>query len=115
VLDELEAIADEDVDVLMPGPGDLALGFGVPGRLDHPLVRNAVDRIAEATRAPGAPALMAFVEDVAEVPALWEAGVRLFIAAIDLALLRRGYSALLDAVSSGWSTGSSASITRSRA
>lgn len=43
----------EGVDVLMMGPGDLSLQLGVPGQFDHPDIRDATERIAEAAGAHG--------------------------------------------------------------
>jgi 2-keto-3-deoxy-L-rhamnonate aldolase RhmA len=41
------------VDGVFIGPYDLSASYGVPGQLDHPLVRNAMGRVLSATRAAG--------------------------------------------------------------
>ncbi len=45
----VDAIAAVDgVDVLFIGPADLSLALGIPGQLDHPDFRGAVDRVMAA-------------------------------------------------------------------
>ena len=49
VAPQIEAIAAlPGVDVLFVGPGDLTLALGAPGRLDHPDVRDILQRVAQA-------------------------------------------------------------------
>jgi 2-keto-3-deoxy-L-rhamnonate aldolase RhmA len=43
-----EIAAVDGVDVLFVGPSDLSLSYGVPMQFDHPLVQNAMDRVAAA-------------------------------------------------------------------
>lgn len=51
---EADAIAAlADVDVLFIGPADLSQSLGVPGEWEHPLVWEAIGRVAEATRRHG--------------------------------------------------------------
>ena len=53
-MDDLDAIAAlEGVDILFFGPGDYSHAIGVPGELDHPEVRRARRRVAEACAAHG--------------------------------------------------------------
>jgi len=53
-LDELDAIcAVEGIDIIFFGPADFSHGIGAPGEFDHPMVREARLRIAEAARAHG--------------------------------------------------------------
>ena len=53
-IDAAESIAAvEGVDILMIGPGDLSVLSGVPGQFDHPLVRDAIERVADAARGAG--------------------------------------------------------------
>jgi 2-keto-3-deoxy-L-rhamnonate aldolase RhmA len=49
-LDELAAVPGVD---LFVGPADLAASFGVPGDTQHPLVREASERVVKAARANG--------------------------------------------------------------
>ena len=43
----------EGVDVLFVGPADLSILSGVPGQFDHPLVLDAIRRVAESAKAAG--------------------------------------------------------------
>ena len=53
-LENAEAIAKvPGVDVLMLGPGDFSILAGVPCQFEHPLVLNAIDRVAAAAKAAG--------------------------------------------------------------
>jgi 2-dehydro-3-deoxyglucarate aldolase/4-hydroxy-2-oxoheptanedioate aldolase len=53
-LDEVEAIAEVDgVDVLFVGPTDLTHALGIPGQIDHPSYREAIDRVGRAARSAG--------------------------------------------------------------
>ena len=49
-LDELATVPGVD---LFVGPADLAASFGVPGNTQHPLVREASERVVKAARANG--------------------------------------------------------------
>ncbi|MBP8260255.1 MAG: aldolase [Verrucomicrobia bacterium] len=55
-----KAVADTEpisrvpgVDVLMVGPGDLSVLYGIPGQFDHPLMTEAFERVARAARDAG--------------------------------------------------------------
>jgi 2-keto-3-deoxy-L-rhamnonate aldolase RhmA len=49
-----EAIAQvEGVDVLLIGSGDLTTDLGIPGQVNHPTLRAAYERVAEACKAYG--------------------------------------------------------------
>src|SRR2546428_685478 len=53
-VEAVEAIAAIDgVDVLFIGPSDLSVALGVPGQLDHPRFRDAIERISGAASAHG--------------------------------------------------------------
>jgi len=42
-----DIVAVDGIDVFFLGPGDLSHSYGVPGEFDHPLVTEAVDRLAD--------------------------------------------------------------------
>jgi 4-hydroxy-2-oxoheptanedioate aldolase len=51
-LENLEEILEvPGIDVIWPGPADLAHALGVPGQLGHPTVKEALDRIRSVTLA----------------------------------------------------------------
>lgn len=53
-LEETEEIAAlPGVDALMVGPSDLSMDLGIFNRLDHPLLLEAVNRVAEAAKKAG--------------------------------------------------------------
>jgi 4-hydroxy-2-oxoheptanedioate aldolase len=53
-LDHVDAIASvEGVDVLFIGPADFSLLAGYPGQVDHPVVRDAIRRVASACERSG--------------------------------------------------------------
>jgi len=53
-IDNAEAIAEvPGIDVLLIGSGDLTTDYGIPGQVDHPRLREAYERVAEACRAHG--------------------------------------------------------------
>ena len=53
-LDELDAICElEGFDLLLFGPGDFSHAIGHPGEMDHPLVQETRERVAEVARKHG--------------------------------------------------------------
>jgi 4-hydroxy-2-oxoheptanedioate aldolase len=53
-LEQVEEIAAVDgVDVLMLGPGDMSIHLGIPGQMNHDLMRAAIERIARAAKNAG--------------------------------------------------------------
>jgi 4-hydroxy-2-oxoheptanedioate aldolase len=53
-LDEVEAIARvPGVDIVMLGPGDFSILAGIPCQFEHPLIAEAIDRIAAACASAG--------------------------------------------------------------
>ncbi len=103
-LSEVEAIADLDgVDMLFLGPNDLAANLGHPGRLDHPEVLAASERVEAAARAAGK-LLGAIPTPARSAAALKAAGYNLIMADADTLLLRetacRSVAAFRDSVGS---------------
>ncbi len=41
-----DIVATDGIDVIFLGPGDLSHSYGVPGEYDHPLVLEAIDKLA---------------------------------------------------------------------
>jgi 2-dehydro-3-deoxyglucarate aldolase/4-hydroxy-2-oxoheptanedioate aldolase len=50
-----EIAAVRDVDFLFVGPADLSQSLGVPGEWDHPLLWQAIERVARASSESGVP------------------------------------------------------------
>ncbi|WP_327118929.1 aldolase/citrate lyase family protein [Nocardia sp. NBC_01730] len=80
--DGVEAIDDiltgGNIDLVLPGPGDLSQSYGVPWQLRHPLVLSAVDRLHNACSNHDVP--FGAIVRTTERYAHWhEAGVRAFV------------------------------------
>ena len=53
-VDEVDGIAAvEGIDVLFIGPVDLSQSYGVPGQIEHPLIREAIKKVAAASKKYG--------------------------------------------------------------
>jgi len=53
-LEHAEAMAAVDgVDILFLGPGDFSILAGVPGQMQHPKIRDAMERVARAAKQAG--------------------------------------------------------------
>lgn len=95
-IDDLERSLSQDrLDVIMVGPGDLALALGVPGQLRHPSVVAAIERVADIVRRhPNPPALAMHVGSPAEVERWSRAGVQIFVWGIDVTVMRAAFATL---------------------
>jgi len=87
-LEELDAIAAIDgIDALFIGRGDLTAAFGDESK-DPPRVRQAVERIAEASRKAGKP-VSVYVGNEAEAAWLRTLGASVFVVSSDQGFLRQ--------------------------
>ncbi len=107
-LAEVEEIAQiPGVDVLFLGPADLSHSLGVPGRLDAPVFRAALARVAAAARSAGISAGI-LAPDRERAQAYLDQGFRFLAIASDSALLSvsaRAAAARMSALSQAVSTG----------
>lgn len=88
VIDDLDSVlSNVNLDVVMPGPGDLAASLGLPGELAHPRVCAQIDRIVEAVHARENCRLGAYVGSVEEAIAWRERGASLIAYSIDYKIL----------------------------
>jgi 4-hydroxy-2-oxoheptanedioate aldolase len=89
--DEIAAV--DGVDVLFLGPGDFSILSGVPGQFDHPIIRQAVERIAQAAEKAGkhwgCPAF-----SVDHTRQLIERGARFIAHSGDIVMLKAGLEQL---------------------
>jgi len=81
------------LDAVLPGPSDLAADFGVPGQLEHPLVREALESIAAACARTGV-TLAAYVTSAAAGREWRARGAGLIVCSIDYKVLAGAYAAL---------------------
>ncbi|MGK0172430.1 MAG: 4-hydroxy-2-oxoheptanedioate aldolase [Gammaproteobacteria bacterium] len=88
VVDSLDTVlSTTNLDLVMPGPGDLAASLGLPGELQHPRVLAQVDRIVEVVLARKDCHLGVYVGSVEEATAWRERGARLVAYSIDYKIL----------------------------
>ena len=78
------------VDLLFVGPGDLSISLGIPFEFNHPLLRQAMDRVAEATRKAGNWWGLA-TGSLEAAQAAVDRGARLVTAGNDHSILVRGF------------------------
>lgn len=81
-------LAEEHVDAVMVGPYDISGSLGVPGRLDHPLVREAGAKVVDACRRAGKACGTQVVDPDAEnVERAFDEGFTFVVMASDVFLL----------------------------
>lgn len=97
-LSNVEAIAKvPGVDILMLGPGDFSILAGVPCQFEHPIVTEAIDRIAAAASAAGINwGTVAFNPEHARM--LLSKGAKFLCHGADILILKRG----LDLIQQQW-------------
>ena len=84
-----EIAAVDGVDALMFGPADFSILAGVPGQFDHPVMHEAIRRVAHAARHAGKHwGMPAFSPPHART--LADLGARLFFHMADIVLIRNG-------------------------
>ncbi len=92
-----EVLSSVALDVVLPGPGDLAASLGLPGDLAHPRVRAEVDRIVAAAEARGL-AVGAYVGSVEDAVAWRKRGARFIACSIDYRILGQAFRNIRDAL-----------------
>lgn len=97
-LENVEEIAAvPGLDVLFIGTSDLSYALGYGGQEDHPAMREAIRRIAEAARRNGVP-LGRPLGDPRRLEEFLDIGFRFFQGPSDVKLLSNGATAFLDSV-----------------
>jgi 4-hydroxy-2-oxoheptanedioate aldolase len=87
-VENAEAIASVDgIDMLVLGPYDLSSEVGEPGRIDHPVVLEAMARLPAACQTHGKVAGIAGVRDERQIGALVRSGYRFVSAGTDAGLM----------------------------
>ena len=86
-----EILAVEGLDGIMVGPADLTQSYGVPTQGGHPLIVQAVDRVAEACRRHGKWWGIPVASPEAARP-YYEKGARFFVCGAAIIILQQGYS-----------------------
>ena len=83
------------LDAVLVGPYDLSASLGLPGQVDHPDVKAAIQRVAEACQQAGMP-IGIFGMTAEAVRPYIERGFRFIVAGVDTVLLGKAASRLLD-------------------
>jgi 2-dehydro-3-deoxyglucarate aldolase/4-hydroxy-2-oxoheptanedioate aldolase len=93
-LECVDQIAQIDgVDVLFIGPADLSVALGIPGQLDHPLFRDAFDRI-KAAADRNHKVVGTLLRNAQEVPSAVERGMTFLGITSEATILANGIRAL---------------------
>lgn len=82
-----DVLSSVRLDVIMPGPGDLAASLGLPGRLTHPDVQREVDRVVDTVQARKGTHIGAYVSSVEEAAAWRKRGATFIAYSIDYKIL----------------------------
>jgi 2-keto-3-deoxy-L-rhamnonate aldolase RhmA len=87
-IENVEAIAAvPGIDVLLMGTNDLCLEMGIPGKIDHPRVVDAIDRLVTACQKHGKWAGLGGVYTKDLLQAYIARGMRMILAGNDVSLL----------------------------
>jgi 2-dehydro-3-deoxyglucarate aldolase/4-hydroxy-2-oxoheptanedioate aldolase len=94
-IQNIDAIAAvKDLDCVFVGPFDLSASLGHPGEVDHPAVRDAIDRVARASATAGVRTGI-FARGAAALRGRPEEGFTLLAAGVDSLLLGGAAESLL--------------------
>lgn len=103
--DGVESIDDivsvDGLDLVFPGPGDLSASMGLIGQMQHPLVQEAVDRIAAAVHAQPGLMLAYQIMEPAQIGRCKDLDARMVIFAQDSRVLYRAYLGALEEMKQG--------------
>ena len=91
-----EIMSVPGLDAIFLGPVDLSHSLGVPGQVDHPLVREALEGVAAKAAAQGM-ATAVFAPDAAHTRAWWPLGIRLVACGVDTQLIRTAFAEVVSA------------------
>jgi 4-hydroxy-2-oxoheptanedioate aldolase len=87
-------LALEGTDVVFIGPYDLSQSLGMPGEVEHPLVREAMVEVVEKSKRAGK-CVGTFCDDIASASRWRSLGVRYLAVSIDAAIFLRGAEAIV--------------------
>ena len=96
VVDRIDEVLNEyDVDVVIPGSGDLATSLGLHGQHTHPKVIESLERVIAATKANGRSKVGMYLTDATAAPRWRDLGVDFFLLSIDYRILANAYTAAM--------------------
>ena len=83
-IDSLESVLETSgLDMVMPGPGDLAASLGLPGQLTHPRVAKEIARIVAIVKKRSNCYIAAYVNNAEEAISWRKSGAKLIAYSID--------------------------------
>lgn len=96
VLNHLDKIlAVEGLDILFIGPYDLSQSLGVPGQVSHPLVIDAISKIAEQSKKAGV--VTGVFCDTLDAAAMWyKAGIQYLSYSVDMGIFTDACKYIVD-------------------
>lgn len=97
-LDDILAVPG--IDIIAIGPSDVAASYGLPGQVDHPEVRAAIEEGQRKIIASGK-TLCSLAKNGEDVKRSLTSGVRMVQVGSDLQMLTGGFSALIREVQEG--------------
>jgi len=86
-----EIVKVEGLDIVVPGPGDLAASLGLLGQMQHPKVQEGVGRVARVVRSRPELVLGCFITDPAQIGRCQELGAQFILLSQDSRLLFNAY------------------------
>jgi 2-dehydro-3-deoxyglucarate aldolase len=95
IADIEQILAVPGIDALFLGPYDLSASYGIPGQVDHPLVRDAMNRFLSSCRRANMPRGI-FVSDNAAARRSLAEGYSLLAVGMDASLLRGSIMTAID-------------------
>jgi len=99
VIDSLDTILESTgLNMVMPGPGDLAASLGLPGQLSHPRVAAEIDRIVAAVQARNDCTIGAYANSAADAAAWRKRGANLIAYSIDYRIFGKALRKIRDAL-----------------
>jgi 4-hydroxy-2-oxoheptanedioate aldolase len=91
-----EIMSVPGLDAIFLGPVDLSHSMGVPGEIDHPRVREALETVVAKATARGL-ATAVFAPDTERTKAWWALGVRLVACGVDTQLIGHAFTGTVQA------------------
>lgn len=96
-LDEIAAI--DNIDVLFIGPGDLSMELGIYGQFDHPLFKDALKAVVDATERAGKTAgILLFNPD--DYSLYYNMGIRFIACGADMTFVTSGATVMSEKLNS---------------
>lgn len=101
VVEKIDEVLEEyQLDIVIPGSGDIATSLGLPGEHTHPKVVESLMKVVDATIANGKSKVGMYLADPKLAPQWRDKGVEFFLLSIDYRFLAQAYGAALQDIKS---------------